>query len=172
MNKIIFRVGDTAKVVVPKIVKRVGYPKGISDYEKEVEEKFGPEVSAIFAKAGIMDTPLYSATKAKVSHELAYMLAKLNHFGGRKRSVHLEERPEILGQKFFIHSLKTFMEGTYFPGFGGSWENSYDDGEGPSLSISRAVRVAYGYVDGGVSLLLSSSTDMIRIPIENLEKMT
>jgi hypothetical protein len=39
------------------------------------------------------------------------------------------------------------MEGRYHPGYGGSYENSYDDGEGPSLSVTRAVRVAYGYLE-------------------------
>lgn len=169
MSKLIFRVGDTARIVVPKIVARVGYPKSVSDYEKDVEAKFGPEISAIFAKVATMPTQLYSTTKGKVVHELAYMLAKRDHFGGRSRSVHLQERPEIAGQKFFIHQLKTFMEGVYCPGHAGSWESSYDDGEGPSLSITRGVRVAFGYVDAGVRFL-SSSTDMIRIPVEHLEK--
>lgn len=170
MKKVVFKVGDTARVVIPKVVVRVGYPKAVSDYEKEVEDRFGADIASIFSKLS-MGTTLYTNTKAKVVHELAYMLAKQSRFGGPIRSVHLKDMPEAAGQKFYIYQLKTFMEGRYHPGSGGSYEHSYDDGEPPSLSVTRAVRVAYGQLERPPSIFsrAGAPSDLIRIPVAHLE---
>lgn len=164
-EKVIFRVGDVTRIVIPKIVKRVGYPKGVDDYNQTVDVCHGEELAKIFYQR----TPLSQATRAKVVHELAYMYAKMDKFGGRERSVHLEEIPEMKDQKFHIQRMKTYFEGTYYPGSarGG---HEYEDYDPPTLSVSRAVRCAIGLVEKPSCLW--SKLEEVRIPVAHLEKVS
>lgn len=165
-EKVVFRVGDKAKIIIPKVVKRVGYPKGVKDYEPQVLDQFGPQLEQIFTRR---PSGSAVATRNKVVEELAYWLAKRDKFGGNQRSVHLEEKPDFAGQTFFIHRMKTYFEGTYVPGHGyGGYE--HEGYEPPTLSVSRAVRCAIGYVQQERGLW--HGDEMFRIPVSHLEKLS
>lgn len=170
--KVIFRRGDVAKIIIPKVVKRVGYPKSVDDYLPSVNVQFGEELAKIFYQKNLSLSA--NATRAKVEHELAYMLAKQDMFGGPTRSVHLEDLPDIAGRKFFINSMKTYMEGTYYPASrGGGYDYEHDEPAG--LSVSRGVRVAIGHIENASCMwpekLQWGEFKEYRIPVAHLEKL-
>jgi hypothetical protein len=116
MNKNIIRVGDRVKIVVPSIMLRVGYPKTVGDYEQAAKEAYGAQLwrdmSGRCAELAI--------------RQIAYGLAKKDGFGGRARTMHLREVPELLGREFTVHSMRTVQTGTYYKprssGDGEDWE--------------------------------------------------
>ena len=57
------------------------------------------------------------ATMEKISQELAWFRCKSKGFGGKRRTIHTQERLEIKGMKFVVRSTKMVTTGTYVPGF-------------------------------------------------------
>jgi hypothetical protein len=116
------RVGDHVHVKAALVVLRVGYPKAVADYLPEVRERFSAHIEGIFKASlppGVIAhglEPIQEKTRRKIEHELAHMLAHANHFGGRTRSLHVEERPALVGLEFEVAGLRSVVTGTYSPG--------------------------------------------------------
>ena len=137
-----YRVGDLVRVVDPRVVVRVGYPKCVDDYLGDVDRLVGVEIDAIADK--ILGLPMLhppSKTLDRVRRELALALARRDGFGGRERSIHFVEKPELLDLEARIVSVRSVMIGTYHCASGGrAW---YDDDYEPAyLSDRQTVRIA------------------------------
>lgn len=114
----ILREGDRIKVIDPRIVIRVGYPKCHADFIEEVTVKHKTAVEALF-KTKRMRKRAYS--------NLAYEALGAASFGGLQRSVHLCNKPEILGFEATVRSAHTVVTGKYYPPCSSrSYEGEYD----------------------------------------------
>lgn len=168
-KKVIFRVGDRCKIIIPKVVRRVGYPKSIDEnYLPAAKTRFGPLIDQLFANEFKGNVP----QREKIEREMAYLLAKKDKHGGPYRTVHLEEKPEWAGATFFIYEMKTYREGVYVAGSSGGWGYSgYDEGEPPHLDSTGVVRCAIGRVSSNSPMIFKASDDLTRIPVAHLEKL-
>lgn len=168
-KKVIFRVGDTCKIIIPKVVRRVGYPKSIDeDYLPAAKVRFGPLIDQLFANEFGGNT----VQREKIEREMAYLLAKKDKHGGPVRSVHLEEKPEWADATFFIYDMKSYREGVYVAGSRGSYGyDGYSEPEPPHLDSTGVVRCAIGRVSSNSPTIFKASDDMTRIPVAHLEKL-
>lgn len=154
----IIREGDRARIIVPKVVVRVGYPKAVSDYLETAKAKFG---AALLEEIGERVTD-------QVLQKIAYGLALADGFGGRERSLHLKDVPDLLGQEFTVGRIRTVQTGTYYPPRGGyDYYGDYDHEPG-GLENMKARRLATGFMVANCTYLVSKS----EIPVEHLEKVT
>lgn len=137
------RVGDRVRVVVPREVVRVGYPKRLEDYLPEVRGRFAGQLEAIRVELTLPDAKLLDGDGCaadavlRVERELARTLAKRDGYGGRERTVHEVECPEYLGQETTVDSLRTVYTGTYVPGGGdenGEWPPDLRDKKGRRIA--------------------------------------
>lgn len=167
----IIRAGDRVRVVVPKFVKRVGYPKSVEDYVPEVLEAAKTALAAALKPAktlAALATPT-ERTVLRIARELAYLRAKQDGFGGRERSIHFEDIPEHAGVVCTVHDVRTVMTGRYFAPSGGGYdyytgESDYEPG---GLDNMKPHRLA------SVSLYRSGkfSTADLELPVYHLEKL-
>lgn len=138
------RVGDRVEVAEPVFVARVGYPKTVNDYLPFVDERLPDSgLSVVEAVTGQRFSWRRDAKVDKVlkrlRHDLAWLLAHRDGFGGRERSLHLVERVGWTKATALVVSLRTVVTGTYEPASGG-W-NTWDV-EPPSLARAKAHRLA------------------------------
>ncbi len=150
-----FREGDLVRVVDPRRVLRVGYPKSLDDYAKEIEEKFSERICGLIRDAGrhptwrlhseIIGLVSFDKPKSKayrrILAELAHEAAVTDKFGGPERSIHFVDIPEALGEIGVVSRLKTVKTGIYYPACGS--HNSYvDDWEPGGLRDEKTHRLA------------------------------
>jgi hypothetical protein len=156
-NPKIIREGDRVRIVVPKVVVRVGYPKAVKDYLDEAEKAYGAQL--------LKDMSDWCAKK--VLQQIAYGLAKADGFGGRERSLHFKEQPNLLGQEFTVSGVRMVQTGTYYPPSGGynAYQGDYDYEPG-GLADMKARRLVSGF--GWVQF----TSDRLEIPVEHLEKVS
>jgi len=134
----IIRVGDRVRVVNPVVVVRVGYPKCLADYEKEVREKLGFQLTQLLLAAGVPEHELDSSRSGrKILSELAYCLGNKDRWGGRLRSLHTVEVPELRVQDFTVLEMRTAFTGVHESGSG-----QWDDYSPPCLGHAKAHRLA------------------------------
>lgn len=131
----VLREGDRFVIVKPTIVKRWGYPKCINDYLDKIRDEISPfllEKFGIGLGLGYNKAPLPLHREHAIFKAIASELLIKDRFGGNKRSLHLEERPELKDQEFSVIRRRRTYEGTYCGGYysGGyetppEWEPSY-----------------------------------------------
>lgn len=156
-NPNIIRLNDRVRIVIPKVVVRVGYPKTVKDYLEAAEGKYGQQLR--------YDMGDFLAEKAL--RQIAYGLAKTDGFGGRERSLHMEDKPELLGQEFNVSGVRMVQTGTYYPPSGyTSYYGEYDYEPG-GLADMKARRLVTGFSMG----YLRVSDSLPEIPVEHLEKV-
>lgn len=122
----IIRVGDTVRILRDFPVERVGYPKAVKDYYEAVEQLSGPDLDQLFAKyfsikrvGGRTD-----GMRRLFLHNLAYLLAKKDGFGGGERQLFMGESVDKVGRLGIVESIRTVKTGEYFgPSF---CHNSYE----------------------------------------------
>lgn len=175
------RIDDRVRVLVPRFVTRVGYPRTVKDYLIEVDEEL-PALDALIGR--LIKKPHQTKltllpftgdvlrVRDRIRHDLAYVKAKEDGFGGRERSLHFIELPEFQGTETFVTQLRTVVTGTYYSGkpwpqlFGEHGE--YDP---PCLINEKRWRLAE------VSLYRSRTTNNtplprpLMIPVKQLEKI-
>lgn len=155
-NPKLIREGDRVRIIIPKVVTRVGYPKAVKDYLDEAEKRYGK----------LLRIDMSDWCAGKVLHQIAYGLAKADGFGGRERSLHLEDAPNILGQEFTVSGVRTVQTGRYYPPSGStSYYGEYDYEPG-GLADMKARRLVTGF--GWVQF----TSDRLEIPVEHLEKLS
>ena len=155
----IIRLNDRVRITVPKIVTRVGYPKSVKDYLPLAEEKYGAQLRKDIKWEWAVN---------KALQQIAYGLAKTDGFGGRERSLHFSEKPDLLGQEFTVAGIRTVQTGTYYPPHSSQTyygEYDYDPG---GLMDMKAHRLATGF---GVFWSLYDGSQL-EIPVEHLEKIS
>lgn len=116
MKRDIIRIGDTVKIINPRYIIRVGYPKILTDYIPEVEDKYQDILKNI---------PREAYNKVKMA--LAYAIAVKDKFGGSERSVHFDNALELANKEFQVIDIRYVKTGKYCSGGynSGGW-----DGEG------------------------------------------
>lgn len=157
-NPNIIRVGDWVRIVTPKIVTRVGYPKSVKDYMPTAKALFEAELKKHLGGM-VID---------RILHDIAYGLAKSNGFGGNERSLHLEDQPQIMGQEFCVSGVRMVQTGTYYPP--SYWTSYYGehDWEPGGLADMKSRRLLSGF---GLGQLVDIDK-RIEIPTEHVEKIT
>lgn len=126
--------GDWVEIVDPRVVKRVGYPKSVDDYKVIVRDRFSDQLAAIFPHTRLISVVAERAQR-RVIHEIAYMLAKEDGFGGPDRTIHLEERPDLRGRTCQVTEIKTCMTGRYYAP--SSWRDSYGESDFESGGLAN-----------------------------------
>ena len=160
-RKSIIRVDDRVRIIRPVVVVRVGYPKTVSDYLPEAEKKF---------RALLHTEGLRGRVIEKVLREIAYGLAKADGFGGRQRTLHIKEIPDILGQEFRVMGIRTVKTGIYYPPAHGrsGWYGEEYDYEPGGLSDEKTHRLVTGWHPPVFRRMMDPD---IEIAVENLEKI-
>jgi len=161
-----FKPDDRVRIVVPKFVDRVGYPKQVKDYIPQVKGK----VDALIVSLGV-GLPHNHRMRHKLEAEAAYLLAQKDGFGGRERSVHWIEAAHLQGKECRISSIRTAVTGTYYPPSGGNGMYS-DDYEPGGLSGEKRWRLATVTICRSELKGFMTAIDFsyAEIPIEHLEK--
>lgn len=102
MKKPVYRKGDTIRILKPRVVVRVGYPKTVADYLPEQSREMLvaeyllegqtlehaialSEVDIAFKLKNLKDP------HPKVAWTAAYLRAKGDGFGGNERTIHFED---------------------------------------------------------------------------------
>lgn len=174
----VFRPDDDARIIIPKFVLRVGYPKCVDDYLEEVRAKHSTSLDALFREV-LGDTHMFSGYfnkpaepshwRASVERELAHALAHRRGFGGRERTIHWVEVPELEGEVVRIWSLRNAYTGTYFPPSGD--HEDYEPGGLDNMKCHRLANVSV-HVMGGRELPEALKGRELEIPIYHLKKLT
>lgn len=134
------RVGDLVKVVVPRFVARVGYPKSLEDYERELAERPAYQkvlslmFEAITGDDQIIDPRVGRKHRCRyrVERELVYLLAKRDGFGGRERTIHIVEHLELEGAECTVMDIRTANTGRHRQTAGSSGGMFGDDDYEPN----------------------------------------
>src|SRR4051812_49115486 len=106
----VYRSGDVVRVIEPLVVRRVGYPLGIEDGIKHIEEKHGAAVATLLDEIGIEHNhPAFIDAAVIVSHgaafesivrEMAYHWIRAKAFGGRERAIHTKLVEGLRGSEY------------------------------------------------------------------------
>lgn len=183
--------GDRVRVVDPRRVLRVGYPKCAADYlaavceqhEETLREVFGFKASLRFPSLLPHPASTLEERVAKMPRQLrralwdlAYLACRRDGFGGKERRVHLSEPlPAWVGVEFGVARVRTVMEGDYFGPSGNydSWtgESDYEPG---GLDNQRPRRLATmgGVLSGAprVRTIVNLGGRPIEFPVEHLAR--
>ena len=122
-KKDVIRVGDRVRLIDPRFVKRVGYPKTKDDYA-EVVAKLRTDVSALLDKVdrhhklGFSETIERTKAHSQVEDALQYLALAADGYGGKDRQIYWQEVPEALGSLWEVIDMRTVITGTYSPAWG------------------------------------------------------
>jgi hypothetical protein len=126
VKKIVFKVGDSVKIINPEIFIRCGYPWS----KKYVEENIiTPEERQKIANLLGYEFVELVGDRAWKSYSiilgaLAYNKLRANNFGGRERSIYTENRTELKDKIFKVSGKKTVKTGKYVSG--SCYEDDYE----------------------------------------------
>lgn len=191
MRKDTIREGDIVRVVVPRAVARVGYPKTPADNLADVCEKHETALREIFGYKTARSTLAESLYKApsiedrvanmprplqRVLHDLAYLACKREGFGGKERRVHLSEpMPDWKGAEFKVAGVRSAVEGDYYPPSRSYdyWSGAREDEPGglENQRVRRLVTVGRVLTDRRSLVSMSRARD-IEFPVEHLAKVS
>lgn len=172
------RVGDAVRVVVPRFVKRVGYPKSVDDYVEELRSKYSGALDALLrevlshkGRALALRSWVPERVRTRMEQEVAYVMAKADGFGGKERTIHFEDRPEFEGKKFWVQGMRSVFTGTYYPPCYSppSYDEMYGDYEPGGLSNPKCHRLVI-ICPGGFTTSWKKKS-YLEIPTYNLEKV-
>ena len=139
----IVRVGDCVKVINPIIFIRCGYPMGVNEAQKDVEEHFGKNIKDLIysirnceklVQEHSLDAPLITLQETtedrlyrRVLRELAYARLQMKNYGGKERSLHTEVFEPIRGNTYWVSRITIHKTGTYCKGWSNqTWDGDYD----------------------------------------------
>lgn len=129
--------GSWVKIVIPKFVERVGYPHDLKYYSSRVESKHGDAIRNLIStntENKWFEFNDWRSTRAfeEILQTLAWRAAHADKWGGKERSIHLIDRPELFNAEGWAVKFKRCVTGIYSPGFrSGGYE--YDEWEPPYL---------------------------------------
>lgn len=148
------RPGDLVRVLDPRRVLRVGYPRCVADYMPDLRLRALEPLEKLVESLGV---PLRApklrlaeeiATQRgfteRVLREVALLKLRIDGFGGRERSIHLSEPVEELrGQVARAVSVRSAVTGTYCPGRAGRGctPNGHDEDDPPLLDNAKTHRL-------------------------------
>lgn len=147
------RLNDWVRVVIPKIVVRVGYPKTVDDYMDTARDKYASKLKEDIHDRHLLDRALRS---------IAHGIARANGFGGTERSLHFLDVPDLLDKSFRVSGIRSVRTGTYYPpsysSSGSCWGGYEEDWEPGGLRDMKVHRLVTG-------LGHHSSGRLIEIPV-------
>jgi hypothetical protein len=144
VKKHIFRVGEAVKIVTPETFLRVGYPKTKKDIEKELTPEQYSKIDDLLREFGLSNDGIYNTdyiktkVRAKVIDAIAYGVLYKQGYGGRDRTIHTENLPELAGRTARIQSKKVVRTGKYEPGTMGCDSDGYNDYDPAYLSNCKS----------------------------------
>jgi hypothetical protein len=124
MRKPVLKVGDSVRIIVPILVKRVGYPLVFTDLIKEFEDD--PRIDQAMKLLGLNPNARFS--KRDFLQGVTKSAVRSRNWGGSQRTIHHIEAKYLHGQVVEITGKRTAKTGTYYPPSGGynSWSDEYD----------------------------------------------
>lgn len=137
-NKKVIRIGDKIQINIPRHVVRVGYPKSVYDYEKDVnhpalclaeELMSNPDNYQNILKLISKEENSWTMHLQKCSYETlnlsSYLQAKTDGFGGKERTIHFEDLNSLYWRNYEEDKFEPFVTtvvgkrrvvtGTYYP---------------------------------------------------------
>ena len=172
-KRVVWRPGDTGRIVIPRFVQRVGYPKTVADYHdqldkmgKVVHQLIPQLIEAVGARVPVRD----GKPRQAIERQLAYLMAQSDGFGGPERSIHWTEYPELEGWPFEVCSMRTACTGFYIPAQGCD-----EDFDPPALTQTKHHRLATIGLRPGTFVKVEGNpgcraVDTLEVPIEHIEK--
>ena len=142
----VIRPGDRVKILEAKAVQRVGYPKALKEYQREMELEHGSEIGALVGRIfPACKSAHYSGARARIIEELGYIAAKRDGFGGNKRDVFLRDiDSKVVGLEVEVYSIHTVAAGTreeaYYQAPG--WDEMVGEYTPPTFYTSKLWRLA------------------------------
>lgn len=122
----IIRIGDRVNIIKNRPIQRVGYPKSVKDYYDRVREEQGDDITRMLLRAeSIPGTHRWDIShKAKgveklIVHNLAYLMARADGFGGRERQIFFEEPRKLEKGPYVVKGVRIVQTGRYYPPCGG-----------------------------------------------------
>jgi len=133
----IIRDGDIVKIINPITFVRCGYPLGIEDMRKEVQEKFGPAIDNLYVSVQSGDkliqkdmigeyeyglkidsNPSKKYKHFEIVNALAYARLYSKGFGGKERNLHTKTIEGLKDKEAQVISIEIVKTGTYIKGSG------------------------------------------------------
>jgi hypothetical protein len=145
-NKVVFRVGDSVKVINSTFFLRCGYPLSFQEVKEDVRGKYANKINS-FIRAikdeatgrkiedpyksdidfiTLVSFPTKEYLTEKILGEVAYCVLRHKNYGGTKRTVHTVEIPELKNMEFIVTGKKVCYSGEYERGGGSSYDGDYD----------------------------------------------
>jgi hypothetical protein len=176
-NPNIIRVGDRVRIVNPQVFIRCGYPKSLDQSIKEVEEKYNEVLTKFMKELGLSvfssrlphTDRILSRVYEQVRLAVAYAKLREEKFGGKQRSVHTENRPELAGVTRFVMGIFYVKSGVYCPGscYGGyGWEEDYDPPVLDEQKTHKILRLSF------MPEICIEATNVVKITKENDEEFS
>lgn len=155
----VYRVGDQIRIVTPKFVERVGYPKHWRDLLPEWVAH--PKLSEAMALLGLAEPNKhgYVEPPSRILKDFAAGCAmaanRRDGFGGKERALHYYEHQAdyTAGQIFEILTKRVVRTGTYYPPSGGrywtdcGYEYEYQPGGLDGAKSHVLLGTAYGEIE-------------------------
>ena len=171
----IIRIGDIVKIIIPKFVDRVGYPKCPNDYKVSIEAKHGTAIRALarFIAPNLHEgNGFYMRTINRIIREYCYLAWREDDCGGRERTIHWYEELQYKDTHCIVTKLQNKTTGVYTPG-GGHYNQTSgeDDYDPPCLENAQVHRIATLDILYSIHPNLPFSYDELKTPIYHLEKI-
>ena len=126
----IIRVGDVVKVVNPRPVIRVGYPKVPADYLPDAEKASGAAVDELLKPYWRHSSdPRMKWLRNKILSDMAYVLAGRDGLGGGERQIFFRDpKDSVIGRHCRVKRIRIAKTGTYFSptGYSCPYSGEYD----------------------------------------------
>lgn len=129
MNPKIIRVGDTVKIIVPKLFVRCGYSMCPEIESNSIRREFGKEINDLLVRIGVkenQDCIFDQKYLNQICQEIAYAKCKSNRYGGRDRQIFTQEDLDYKDSVLKVTEIKYVRTGKYEPA---SYGCSYDGNE-------------------------------------------
>lgn len=110
MRKNIIRRGDYVKVVKPTVVIRCGLPKTTLDYRDWALKQY-EKMDLVGDEVKITEYWKLCPPDETLIRYLARYKGYMEHFGGRDRSLHTAEAPDLVGATGYVWDIKTVYTG-------------------------------------------------------------
>lgn len=135
----VIRVGDHVRVVVPRIVSRVGYRNTLQSYMEITHSEFFDSIQELITKAGLKPLDIGSKSYDRIMFEFAHMRAIKDGFGGNRRELHTELVPILQDREFRVRGVRSVCTGTRYAESG--WDEDYEGAGLNDKVVHRLIKI-------------------------------
>lgn len=132
----VIRVGDVVRILNDRPIERIGYPKAVKDYYEDIEKEAGGQLDLLITLAeGLKEDgvryyePSHQSKGVRklIIHNLAYLRAKRDGFGGRQKQIFWGEPRKREGRLARVVSVCMKQTGEYYAPYSSySYYGEYD----------------------------------------------